>query len=82
MAKDEHRRFEDAHGNGWEIEPREDFKWHFVPLGDNDRARTIVTPPPSVDDPFDLDERELQKLLDSGISTEGIAEEFPAPGTG
>ena len=53
-----------------------------MPLGDNDRARAIVTPPPSVDDPFDLDERELQKLLDSGISTEDIAEEFPAPGTG
>ena len=79
---DERRRFQDAQGNGWEIDAGEDFKWHFVPLEDTDRIRTIVTPPPEVDDPFDLDEHELQKLLDSGISTRGIREPLPSTGEG
>lgn len=70
----ERRRFEDADGSGWEIHPREDFKWHVVPLEGNDATRKIVTPPPRADDPFDLSEPELQRLLASGIPTEGITE--------
>lgn len=71
---DEHRRFEDARGDSWEIRPQEDFKWHFVPLEGNDAIRKIVTPPPESDDPFALSEKELQRLLDSGIPTRGITE--------
>lgn len=74
---DECRRFEDARGDGWEIHPQEDFKWQFLPLEGNDRIRKIVTPPPEVDDPFDLTEKELEQLLDSGIPTEGITEPLP-----
>ena len=79
MAED-HRRFEDARGNSWEIRPEEDYKWYFVPLEGNDSTRKITTPPPEADDPFDLDEDELQKLLDSGIPTQGVTE--PLPGSG
>ena len=71
---DELRRFEDARGDGWEIRPQADYKWHFVPLEDNDGIRKIGTPPPETDDPFDLSEKELQRLLDSGIPTQGISE--------
>ena len=77
---DEPRRFEDARGDSWEIRPRSDYKWHFVPLEGDDAMRKIVTPPPETDDPFDLSEKELQRLLDSGIPTEGISE--PAGTTG
>lgn len=80
MAENEHRRFEDVHGDGWEIRPREDYRWDFIPVEDDDRVRTIVTPPPEVDDPSELDVRELRKLLDSGIPTRGISESFPSPG--
>jgi hypothetical protein len=78
MAEDR-RKFEDARGDGWEIHPREDYKWYFVPLEDNDAIRTIVTPPPQVDDPFELDQQELQKLLDGGIPTQGITEPLSTP---
>lgn len=79
MAQD-YRRFEDAQGEGWEIRPQENFKWQFVPLEGNEAIRKIVTPPPQVDDPFDLDEHELQKLLDSGIPTQGINEPISPSG--
>lgn len=78
MTAEDFRRFEDARGDGWEIRPETDFKWYFVPLEGNDRIRKIVTPPPTADDPFDLDARELQKLLDSGIPTQGVTEPLPA----
>lgn len=71
---DEYRRFEDARGDGWEIRPQEVYKWQFMPLEGNDSIRKIVTPPPGVDDPFALSEKELQRLLDSGIPTQGITE--------
>lgn len=70
----EHRRFEDARQDAWEIHAQEEFKWHFVPLEGNDKIRKIATPPPEADDPFELDEQELQKLLDSGIPTQGVTE--------
>lgn len=79
MAED-YRRFEDAKNEGWEIRPQENFKWQFVPVEGNDAVRKIVTPPPQVDDPFDLDEHELQKLLDSGIPTQGINEPISPSG--
>lgn len=71
---DEDRRFEDAAGNGWEIRADHDFKWQFLPLEGNDSIRKIVTPPPEADDPFDLSEKELQRLLQSAIPTQGITE--------
>lgn len=79
MAED-HRTFRDTRGDGWEVRPQSDFKWHFVPLEGNDGIRTIVTPPPEADDPFDLDEHDLQKLLDSGIPTRGITEPLTPSG--
>lgn len=75
---EDHRRFEDARGDSWEIQPKANFKWQFVPLEGNDHIRKIVTPPPEVDDPFDLTEKELERLLDSGIPTEGITEPLRA----
>lgn len=75
---DEHRRFEDAAGNGWEIRAEHDFKWQFLPLEGNDSTRKIVTPSPEADDPFDLTEKELQRLLQSGIPTRGITEPISA----
>lgn len=79
MTRDR-RRFEDARGDGWEIRPQTDYKWQFLPLEGNDGMRRIVTPPPEVDDPFDLDERELRKLLDGGIPTRGITEPLSPSG--
>ena len=73
MAED-HRRFEDARGNSWEIRPEADYKWHFVPAEGSDATRRIATPPPAADDPSDLDREELQRLLDSSIPSEGISE--------
>lgn len=80
MTTEDRRRFEDARGNSWEIRAEKDVKWYFVPLEDNDRIRKSVTPPPAVDDPFELDTQELQKLLDSGIPTQGVTEPLPSTG--
>lgn len=79
---EERRRFEDADGNAWEIRTRADFKWHFVPVGGDGRARRIVTPQPDVDDPSDLSEEELRRLLEAGIPAEGISEPLEPSGDG
>lgn len=80
MAEDELRRFEDEHGNAWEVHAQEDFKWQFVRAGGGERR--IVTPPPGTDDPGGLSGDELRRLLESGIPTDGIVEEPLEPGSG
>lgn len=74
------RRFEDEDGHRWEVRPVEDFKWQFVPVGDGDRTRRIVTPPPGVDDPSGLDGDELRRLLGSGIPADGATEPLRSGG--
>lgn len=74
MAEDESREFEDREGTTWTIRTAQDFKWYFEPADGAEATRHIVTPPPNVDDPSELDDEELQKLLDAGLSTQGITE--------
>jgi hypothetical protein len=62
------RRFDDNRGRPWEIRPRSRDEWSFEPLAGNPDARRVVRAPGYEDDPFELSERELQRLLDSSRS--------------
>lgn len=59
------RRFDDRQGRPWEIRPRGQSEWHFEPLPGNPETRRAVRPPGYEGDPFELTDRELQRLLDS-----------------
>lgn len=65
-----YRKYRDRDGDGWEIRDLSDRAWVFKPLRGNDRQEVRVTPPPRIDDPFELSSEELQKLLD-GSRTSG-----------
>lgn len=72
--RDAPREFEDREGVTWTVRATRDFKWHLEPEQGDDESRHIVTPPPDVDDPSELDDDELQRLLDAGLSTRDISE--------
>ncbi len=66
-----YRKFRDRDGAGWEVRDESDRRWVFKPLRGNEQSETHVTPPPRVDDPFELSTQELQKLLDGGRPSRG-----------
>lgn len=68
-----YRKFQDRNGNGWEVRTESRQRWRFEPLRGSDEKPRMVTPPLYAEDPFELSEQELQKMLD---------EARPAPGTG
>ena len=59
-----YRRFDDRDGNTWEV--REDAMrgWAFEPVSGNPHERRTITPPKYQSDPFELSERELQRLIE------------------
>ncbi len=59
------RRFEDAEGRPWEVRPRSRSEWHLEPLPGNAEVRRVIRPPSYENDPFELTDQELQRLLDS-----------------
>jgi hypothetical protein len=66
-----YRKFRDRDGAEWEIRDESDRRWVFRPLRGNEKSETSVTPPPRIDDPFDLSVQELQRLLDGGRPSGG-----------
>ncbi|MDP2480996.1 MAG: hypothetical protein Q8W51_08330 [Candidatus Palauibacterales bacterium] len=64
-----YRKFRDRDGGGWEIRDLSDRAWTFRPLRGNGGREVRVTPPPRIDDPFELSAEELQKLLDGSRSS-------------
>jgi len=71
------RRFEDSQGRPWEIRARSRSEWHFEPLPGNPESRRSVRPPSYEEDPFELTDQELQRLL--GGSHPGAARPRPSP---
>lgn len=66
-----HRKFEDHQGRGWEVRPRGRHQWRLEPLPGNDEMPRLVTPPGYTDDPFELSQKELQRMLDGGRPSQG-----------
>lgn len=71
------RRFDDDQGHAWEIRPRSRSEWNFEPLSGNPEGRRTVRPPTYEEDPFELTDQELQRLL--GGSSSGVTRTRPSP---
>lgn len=60
-----HRKFSDRGGRAWEVRVRSKREWGFEPVGGNPEPRRSGSPPLYAgDDPFELSEQELQRILD------------------
>ena len=64
-----YRRFVDREGHSWEVRDQSRSEWHLEPVSGNPLTKKIVNPPGYEPDPFEMSERELQRLLDSGGSS-------------
>lgn len=60
-----YREFVDRAGNGWTIRTRSRWEWHFEPRKGNPRPTHAAKAPGYQEDPFELSQEELQRLLDS-----------------
>ncbi len=60
-----YRKFVDRSGNAWSVRDRSRWEWHFEPEGGNPGPTRVARAPGHQDDPFELSNEELQRLLDS-----------------
>jgi hypothetical protein len=60
-----YRRFVDTDGNAWEVKDQSRSTWDLEPIGGNPGPAISVQVPTYEADPFELSDRELQRLLDS-----------------
>jgi len=73
-----YRKFTDRDGRSWEIRDHSRSEWMFEPLPGNPEGRTAVSPPGYDNDPFELSNEELQRLLDAtGGPTQGRSKRSP-----
>ncbi len=60
-----YRAFTDRQGNRWQVRPQARREWHFEPLPGNPETRRVAVPPGYQEDPFELSDQEIQRVLDS-----------------
>ena len=61
-----YRRFKDRAGDVWLIKDESLNRWVFDPVPGNPSQPLNVTPPTYTDDPYEMSEAELQRLIDGG----------------
>lgn len=66
-----HRKFKDRQGRGWQARVESKRRWWLEPLPGNEEARRLATPPTYADDPFELSEQELQRVLKGARPSRG-----------
>lgn len=71
------RRFTDRDGRQWEVRPRTRDEWDLDPVGDNPERRRTTKAPGYEQDPYELSQEELQRLLDG--SDPGPARQVKSP---
>lgn len=59
------RRFIDREKREWEIRDVSRVRWELSPAGDNPQTSRWVEPPDYEQDPYELSQEELQRLLDA-----------------
>jgi hypothetical protein len=57
------RKFKDTGGGLWQVKVRSRHEWLFEPLPGNPETARTVEPPLYAEDPFELSEQELQRIL-------------------
>ena len=64
------RRFSDWQRKQWEVQVTSKSEWQFNPIGGNNASARRVCPPLYAgDDPFELSEQELQKILGNSLKS-------------
>src|SRR5690348_8473036 len=63
------RKFTDREGRHWEVRERSRREWILEPILDNPAPRRSIQPPGYEDDPFELTEQELRRLLEQSDAT-------------
>ncbi len=58
------RKFKDRDGLDWEVRDRSSSEWILEPILENPGRARRVKPPRYEEDPFELTDQELQRLLD------------------
>jgi len=71
------RKFVDREGRPWTIRDRSRWEWRFEPESGNPGPARVVRAPGHQDDPFELSNDELQRLLDSAPG--GTGRKAPNP---
>ena len=74
-----YRRFVDRDGRPWDVRDETNSEWAFVPQPGNSSDRTIVPAPGYDNDPFELSNEELQKLLDAAGGNAGGSHRKKSP---
>lgn len=61
------RIFKDRTGRSWDVEvsPQSKREWVFRPIEGVERDQRLAAAPSHVDDPFEVSDAELQRLLDA-----------------
>jgi hypothetical protein len=57
------RNFKDKSGRRWQVKIRSRHEWLLEPLPGNPETAKTVEPPLYAEDPFELSEQELQRIL-------------------
>jgi len=63
-----YRRFTDRDGNEWEVQDSSGSEWRLLPVSGNQKPQTAVRAPGHENDPFELSNEELQRLVDAAQS--------------
>jgi len=63
------RRFSDRDKREWEIRDTSRLRWEFSPTGQNELPARSVEPPGYEQDPYELSQEELQRLLDASTAS-------------
>lgn len=61
------RKFVDRERQPWEVRDLSRSEWEFSPSGDNPARPRTVQPPGYEQDPYELSQEELQRLLDASL---------------
>lgn len=73
-----YRKFKDRSGAVWQVRDESLGRWVFAPEPGNLSDRRTVAAPGYTDDPFELSDAELQRLLD-GSQPDGGSKRPPSP---
>ncbi len=74
------RKFQDAAGRRWRVKVRSKHDWLLEPLSGNPEKACPAVPPLYADDPFELSEEELRRILDeAGGGEAAVGPGRPSP---
>lgn len=71
------RRFVDRDGHAWDVRPRSRSEWDFEPVAENPGPLKSAAAPSYEQDPYELSQEELQRLLDGARALQPSKKQSP-----